>query len=257
MIDLMSLFGLTIGLGAIYIVMYWGGTVHLLWHKDAFVLVFGGTFASIMIATPWSLFKNVPRALMSVFFSRQRLSPRQVITLLVSYAEKAKRSGIASLQEDIGQLKDRFLSDGIMMAIDGLDIDLIRENLMKEIIFIRKRHYQVSNVVRTMGTFAPIFGLLATLLGIVQVLKGISDPKSLGASMAIAVTGTFYGICSANFLFLPVANKLEAQTESELLLKEVIIEGILSIQQGDIPLIVSRKLQAFLAYQLREKRKIG
>src|SRR3989339_727087 len=198
MLDFMTLLGLIIGIGAIYIVMYWGGTVHLLWHKDAFVLVFGGTFASIMIATPWAILKNVPRALKNVFFLRSSLSPRQVITLLVSYAEKAKRSGIASLQEDMGQLKDRFLSDGIMMSIDGLDTELIREALMKEIIFIRKRHYQVSNVVRTMGTFAPIFGLLATLLGVVQVLKGISDPKTLGASMAIAVTGTFYGICSAN-----------------------------------------------------------
>ncbi|MEW6041794.1 MAG: MotA/TolQ/ExbB proton channel family protein [Elusimicrobiota bacterium] len=254
MLDLMTLLGLILGVGSIYIVMWWGGTAHLLWHRDAAVLVFGGTFASILIATPWGLFKNVPRALFNVFFARKTLSPQQVISMIVAYSEKAKREGVQSLTVDVGKLKDKFLNDGIMMVIDGLAPEVVRENLLKEITFIRKRHYQVSNVIRTMGTFAPIFGLLATLLGVVQVLKSISDPKSLGASMAIAVTGTFYGIASANFIFLPIASKLEAHTESELLLKEVIIEGILSIQGGDIPLVVSRKLQSFLAYRLREKK---
>jgi len=254
MLDMMTIIGMVLGFGTIYLVMYWGGTAHLLWHRDAFVLVFGGTFASMLIATPLHLIKRLPNAVMRVFVARLQIKPETAITTLVEFAEKAKREGISSLQTDLGKIRDRFLSDGIMMVIDGLEPSLVRKNLLKELTFLRKRHRQVSNVIRSLGTYSPIFGLLATLLGVVQVLKSISDPKSLGASMAIAVTGTFYGIAAANFLFLPMANKLDSETDSELLLKEVMIEGILAIQKGDIPIIVNRKLQAFLAANLRKKK---
>jgi hypothetical protein len=134
-------------------------------------------------------------------------------------------------------------------------IDEIGEKrfLEKEIIFTRKRHQQVIEVFRSMGTYAPIFGLLGTLLGVVQVLKNITDVKSLGTSMALAVTTTLYGIFFANFIFLPLAGKLESRSEEELLIKEVMIEGILSIQKGDIPLIVSKKLEAFFSQKHRKK----
>ncbi len=254
MIDFLTVFGFTLGIGAVYIVMYWGGTAHLLWNRDAAVLVFGGTFASMMISTPMEMVVRIPGALSMVLFKRKAFETKQIINMMVTFAEKAKRDGVDALQDDVSNIKDRFLAEGISMVIDRLDPMLIRENLLKEISFIRKRHYQLSNVIRSAGTFSPIFGLLGTLLGVVQVLKSISDPKSLGASMAIAVTGTFYGISAANFLFLPVANKLDANTESELLVKEVMIEGILSIQSGDIPSIVSKRLQAFMSSKLRETK---
>ncbi|MFH1369659.1 MAG: MotA/TolQ/ExbB proton channel family protein [Elusimicrobiota bacterium] len=253
MFDFLTIFGLILGAGAVWIVMYWGGTSHLLWHRDAAVLVFGGTFASMLISTPFDILVRLPRALVLVFFKKKTSEPKQIINLIVSLSEKSMRSGIDTLQTELDTIKEKFLADGISMIIDGLDPDLIRENLLKEITFIRKRHFQVSNVIRSMGTFSPIFGLLATLLGVVQVLRSISDPKGLGTSMAIAVTGTFYGIASANFIFLPISNKLDAHTDSELLLKEVMIEGILSIQTRDIPIIVSKKLHAFLASRIREE----
>lgn len=255
MFDFMTAIGLILGFGAVYIVMYWGGTAHLLWHKDAFVLVFGGTFASMLISTPVEILKRVPTALARVFVSLKSMKPNDVIDTIVKYSEKAKRDGIQSLQEEVNKANDKFLSEALLMLIDGLEPGMMRENLHKDITFIRKRHHQVSNVVRSLGTYSPIFGLLATLLGVVQVLKSISDPQSLGASMAIAVTGTFYGIASSNFLWLPMANKLDAHTESELLQKEVIIEGILSIQKGDIPILVNRRLQSFLAAKLRRKEQ--
>lgn len=257
MFDFLTIIGLVMGAGAVWIVMYWGGTSHLLWHRDAAVLVFGGTFASMLISTPMDIIIRLPKALRLVFFYKKRSDPKQIINLLVSLSEKSMRSGIDSLQSELDGISDKFLVDGLNLVIDGMNPDLIRENLLKEITFIRKRHFQVSNVFRSLGTFSPIFGLLATLLGVVQVLRSISDPKSLGTSMAIAVTGTFYGIAAANFLFLPIANKLDAHTESELLLKEVMIEGVLSIQARDIPIIVSKKLQAFLSSKLREERGAG
>jgi chemotaxis protein MotA len=158
------------------------------------MLVFGGTVASMLIATPFEILLRLPKALLLVVFYRRSYNPKTIISLMVQFSEKAARNGIDSLQDDLKQVRDRFLSDGITLVIDGLSAKLVRENLLKEITFIKKRHYQVSNVIRSMGTYAPIFGLLATLFGVVQVLKSISDPKSLGTSMAIAVTGTFYGI---------------------------------------------------------------
>jgi len=251
MLDLMTILGLVLGVGAVYLVMYWGGTSHLLWHRDAAVLVLGGTFASMLISAPVETILRLPKALLIVFFKQKTYEPQEIIGMLVNFSEKGIRTGVDSLQEDVEGIKDRFLADGIGMVIDGLSPDLVRENLLKEITFIRKRHYQVSNIIRSMGTYSPIFGLLATLLGVVQVLRSISDPKSLGTSMAIAVTGTFYGIASANFIFLPIANKLDAHTDTELLIKEVMIEGILSIQAGDMPIIVGKKLRAFLAPRFR------
>jgi len=251
MIDLMTIFGFTMGIGAVFLVMYWGGTSHLLWHRDAAVLVFGGTIASMMISTSVDIVKRLPKALSIVLFKKKTYEPQEIIDMIVGYSEKAIRNGVDSLQEDLANINDRFLADGIGMVVDGLSPELVRENLLKEITFIRKRHYQISNTVRSMGTYSPIFGLLATLLGVVQVLRSISDPKSLGTSMAIAVTGTFYGISAANFVFLPIANKLDSHTDAELLAKEVMIEGILAIQAGDMPIIVGKKLRSFLAPRTR------
>src|SRR5207244_10482323 len=122
----------------------------------------------------------------------------------------------------------------------------------KEIRFARDRHAQVANVFRSMASYAPIFGLLGTLVGVVQVLMTLTDPKTIGSSMAVAMTATFYGIFGANFLFLPVAGKLNVYAQEEAFLDELIIEGILSIQQNEVPALMLRKLQSFAEARRRE-----
>jgi len=251
--DLMTILGLIMGCGAVYYVMARGQITALLFNLSAAILVFGGTFASTLITYPFKIIKQVPKALRLVIFPSKRYTASEAIETLVRLAEVARRGGIGVLANEIHNLRDNFLIDGIQMLLDNLDPELIRENLEKEIIFTRRRHQQVSGVFRTMGTYAPIFGLLGTLIGVVQVLRNLADPKTMGASMAIAVTTTFYGIFGTNFVFLPIAGKLNAHSEEELLIKEVMIEGILSIQKGEIPLIVERKLQAFLAYKFRKR----
>lgn len=252
--DLMTVIGLVMGLGTVYYVMNAGGITALLLNPNAAILVFGGTFAATMISYPYKVLKVGPKALMMIFFPSKSNTPEETVNTLLQLSESAKRNGIDSLQNEIGRLRDRFMIDGIQMVVDNLDPDVIRENLQKEIIFTRKRHQQVAGIFRTMGTYAPIFGLLGTLIGVVQVLRNLSDPEAMGTSMAIAVTTTFYGIFGTNFIFLPVAAKLTVHSEDELLLKEVVIEGILSIQDGEIPILVKKKLEAFLAYKLRSKK---
>ena len=129
----------------VYLVMYWGGTSHLLWNRDAAVLVFGGTFASMLISSQLETVLRLPRALVIVLFKKKKTyEPQEIIGMMVNFAEKALRTGVDSLGEDVEGIKDRFLADGIGMVIDGLSPEIVRENLLKEITFIRKRHYHVS-----------------------------------------------------------------------------------------------------------------
>ncbi|MBN1824376.1 MAG: MotA/TolQ/ExbB proton channel family protein [Endomicrobiales bacterium] len=249
--DLMTILGLLVGGGAMFYVMWTGNVVNLLFNVEAAVLVFGGTFGCTLITYPWKIIKVTPRAVLMMIIPPKRILPDAAINLLVKLAEKAKRSGVESLQSDLAGLEVPFLRDSLQMIIDGLEAETVHEKLEKELAIVRRRHYQVSSVFRSMGGYAPIFGLLGTLLGVVQVLRNLTDAQGMGASMAIAVTATFYGIFGANFIFLPIAGKLTIYSEDELIIKELITRGVLAIQKGEVPLVVERKLEAFLAYRLR------
>jgi len=253
--DFMTILGFMIGGGALYYVMWTGKVVNLLFNVEAAVLVFGGTIGCTLITYPWKIIKVVPRAVLMMFFPPKRIAADDAIKLVVELAEKAKRSGVESLQDELPRLDTPFLRDSLQMVIDGLEADTIHEKLEKELAIVRRRHYQVSSIFRSMGGYAPIFGLLGTLLGVVQVLRNLTDAQSMGASMAIAVTATFYGIFGANFLFLPIAGKLTIYSEDELIIKELLSRGVLAIQKGEVPLVVERRLEAFLAYRLRSTSK--
>jgi chemotaxis protein MotA len=250
--DFMTVIGFFGGIGAVYYVMHSGGIAGLLLNGEAAVLVFAGTFCSMLISYPLRLIKKVPSAIAIVLFPPKTYAPERIIPILVNLSEKSKKEGIASMQDEVSKIDDVFLRDAIQMVIDRTDPEILRDNLNKEIAFTRERHSEIGNIFRTMATYSPIFGLLGTLIGVVQVLKNLSDPASLGLSMSVAVTATFYGISGANFVFLPICTKLQVISDRELLVKDVIIEGILSIQKGDIPLVIMQKLKAYLAYKTRQ-----
>ncbi|MFH1282619.1 MAG: MotA/TolQ/ExbB proton channel family protein [bacterium] len=251
--DLMTIFGFLLGGGAAVYVMWKGEILYLLINLDAAILVIGGTLGATLITYPWRILKQAFIAFWMIFFPKRRQSPAKTIKMMVELAEKAKTTGIHSLLDDMTDKRNAFLQEGIQMLVDDLEPDIIRDNLEKDITFIRRRHQQIGNVFKTMGTYSPIFGLLGTLIGVVQVLRNLTDPSSMGRSMAIAVTTTFYGIFLANFVFLPISGKLGTHTEDELLVKEVIVEGLLAIQKGDIPMIVSKKLETFLSHAVRTR----
>lgn len=255
--DFMTLLGLIIGGGAIYYVMYEGNVVNILFDLNATILVFGGTIGCALITYPWKIVKAVPGAVKMMFFPPKHLTPDQAIRTIIELAEKSKKNGVESLQDDMKGIKIPFLKDSMQMVIDGLEPDTVSEKLDKELGIIRRRHHQVASIFRSMGTYAPIFGLLGTLLGVVQVLRNLTDAQSMGASMAIAVSATFYGIFGANFIFLPIAGKLTVYSEDELIIQELFTRGVLSIQKGEVPLVVERKLEAFLAQRLRVSKKEG
>jgi len=172
--------------------------------------------------------------------------------MLVTFAERARREGLLSLEDQSKDIDDDFLKKGIQLAIDGTDPELVREIMQTGIAFLGTRHHHGANLFATMGGFAPTLGVIGTVAGLVHMLANLSDPGSMGPSIAAAFIATLYGVSSANLLFLPLANKLKHVSSEEVLVREIMTEGILSIQAGDNPRIVEEKLKAFLAPKARK-----
>lgn len=249
----MTIIGLLLGALAVYIVMLHGQITQLIFNLDAFILVVGGTVASTLIAYPWSVIKEIPKGILMIFFPPKREGQLTTIKTIVQLAEKARKSGIEILQNDIHNLKNKFFANAIQMLIDGFEAELVTDKLTKETIYIRQRHEKLNGVFRTMATVSPVFGLLGTLIGVIQVLRNITSPQAMSSAMAVAVVTTFYGIFIANFLCIPAATKLGEYSESEILNMELISEGVISIQKGEVPVVIEKKLESFLQEKLREK----
>lgn len=253
--DLMTLFGGLIGLSVIVFVLSAGGMLRFLLNWEAIILIFGGTLGSVMIAYPWASLQWTKASFMMILFPPKRPPISELIRALVSLAEIGKKNGIEAIGAELRRLPHPFMTDACQMMIDGVDIHILRERMENDINTTRLRHMQQTNIFNSAGTFAPIFGLLGTLIGVVQVLRNISSPEMMGSSMAIAMTASFYGIFSANFIFLPIASKLGYHSDEDILSREIIAKGILSIYEGDVPWLVSKKLEGYLSLALRRKAK--
>lgn len=251
--DKMTIIGLVAILLTILYVLAAGNILHMLFNPLALIIVYGGTFSATLIAYPWAVIKEIVPSLRVMLFPSKHSDKdmEDMIAKLSSLAEKSRREGVESLAAELPKINDRFLLHGVQMLVDGLEHDVIKDNLGREIFYTRHNQQKVSGAFRTMATVAPIFGLLGTLMGIVDMLRNLSNPSSMGAAMSNAVTATFYGIFSAN-VFIPIATKLTDHSERDIINKEMIAEGIMSIQQGDVPLILRKKLTAFIMAHMRQ-----
>jgi chemotaxis protein MotA len=247
----MTILGSSVGFGVVFYVLHSGDMTRFLLNPHAIILIFGGTIGSVMISFPWSVLIFVPNAMKMMFFPPKRPPPQLLISTFTRLAEKARREGIDSLASEIAPAPHPFLADGLQMLVDGLDPEVVRDRCERDILVTRMRHAQTSSVFKSAGTFAPIFGLLGTLVGVVGVLKVVTDMSKVAQGMAIAMTASFYGIFSANFIFLPVANKLTFYSDEEVRNRELILRGILALQAGEAPWLVAKKLEVYLAFSLR------
>jgi chemotaxis protein MotA len=247
----MTILGVLVGFGVIFFVLSTGNMMRFLLNPEAIILIFGGTLGSVLISYPWSVLRHAPGGLLMMIRPPQRPTPQLLIHVFVQLSEKSLRDGPPSLATMIAGAPHPFLGDGLRMLIDGLDAETMRERFERDILATRQRHIQISGIFRSAGTYAPIFGLLGTLIGVVQVLRNITNPTAMGSSMAVAMTASFYGIFSANFLFLPIATKLNYYSEEEMLNRELIAKGIISLFHGEAPWLISRKLEGYMSYYLR------
>jgi len=249
-LDIASLAGLIGGLLLITTAIAMGSSLTDFWNAPSVMITLGGTFAATFVNYPLGQVLGVVKILRNVFLHKA-VPPSQVIGTLVTFAEKARREGLLALEEEAERLEDPFLQKGVQLVVDGTDPELVRSILETELAFLEDRHKAGQGIFDTMGALAPAFGMLGTLIGLIQMLKKLDDPNAIGPGMAVALLTTFYGVILANLIFLPIAGKLKVRSAEEILLKEVMIEGILSIQAGDNPRIVEEKLKAFLAPKMR------
>lgn len=232
-----------------------GGDIAAFFEINSVIITFGGTIAATFIAYPIERMKNMGKVLRTLQ-RKEKLDPEHVIEVLVGHAEKARREGLLALEDDVAGMEEPFLQKGVQLIVDGTDPELVRSILEIELSFVEDRHKSNAAIFDTMGNYAPAFGMLGTLIGLIQMLRNLQDASSIGAGMAVALLTTFYGSLLSNLVFLPLATRLRSQSREEILLKEVMIEGILSVQAGENPRIVEEKLKAFLAPK-RDRQQAG
>ena len=253
--ELSTIIGLVLGFGALLTANAIegggiGATLALV-NFSAFLIVFGGTFGATFISFPMEEIKGLPQVIRQTFF-KNKLEPGSLVSKLVYFAEKARREGLLALETEVAQAGDPFLQKGIQLVADGLDQDTIKDMLETELDFVASRHAASAGMLDAMGGFAPTMGIIGTVMGLINVLGNLADPSNLGPSIAVAFVATLYGVSTANLIWLPLGQKLKRKSEEELLLREVMIAGIISIQAGDNPQILEEKLKSYLSPAMRK-----
>lgn len=236
-----------------------GGALGALVQPTAFLIVVGGTLGATLTGTSMKEFLGIFKYVKIAFFHKRK-NPLDTIDNLVNLATVARREGILALEERMDEFQDPFLKNGIQFVVDGVDPELVRSMLETELSYIEDRHRAAARILESAGGYAPTMGIIGTVMGLVHVLSDLSNVDKLGPQIATAFTATLYGVASANIIWIPLATKLKRRNEEEILEKEIVMEGILSIQAGENPNILGQKLRAFLAPSLRERKaaaKVG
>ncbi len=248
--DIATLIGLISGISLILWAMTSNASLSSFIDYPSVAIVVGGAIAATLIATPLKGVLGIGKVVKKTIFNKPP-DINSLIQDLVRYAEVARRDGILALEGVISEASDPFIVSGIQMAVDGTDPELVEQMLNSELDAISQRHSDGKTLFDTLGRYAPAFGMIGTLVGLIVMLKNMDDPSAIGPGMAVALLTTMYGALVANLVALPLADKLGTRSAEEMLQKEIVIKGIMSIQAGDNPRIVEQKLKTFLPPKLR------
>lgn len=251
--ELSSVIGLVAGFAAIIITILLNGSLDTFWNLESIFIVFGGTFSATVVAYPISTLKTMPTVLKNII-KKDDIDLHKDIDMIINIANLARREGLLALDEAVEDIDNPFLKKGIMLIVDGVDTELLKDILETEIHFKQERHEKGQAVMKTMASLAPAFGLVGTLIGLITMLKSLDDPDALGPGMSVALITTFYGAVLANLIFTPIAKKLEDKTAAETMQMELLLEGLLSIQDGENSRIIKDKLTAFVSKQSAAKK---
>ena len=254
--DIATLIGLIVACGLVLSAILTGGSGSWFINYPSLMIVGGGTLGSTLIAYPLSDVLSVVGVAKNAFLHKSQ-TPGELIPTMVEFAKKARQEGILSFESELENIENKFLAKGIQMAIDGMESDAIEDVMRTEIDYVSERHQLGAEIFSTMGTFAPAIGMLGTIIGLVQMLMQMEDPSSIGAPMAVALLTTFYGTGIANIGCIPIAGKLKTRSKQEVLIKQMILEGVISIQSGDNHRIVEQKLKAFLSTKEQSREISG
>jgi chemotaxis protein MotA len=244
--DLASLAGLVIAVGGILAgLVLDGGKVTQLLQKNAALIVLGGTLGAVLLTSPLSAVLRAVKGLKSVFLE-DVVPPEAAIEEIITYATKARKSSIISLEEDLDKISHPFLRKALTLAVDGTDLKALQEMMELEMTQYEKREEAGAKVFEAAGGYAPTIGIIGAVLGLMQVMQHLENIDEVGRGIAAAFVATVYGVAFANLLFLPSANKLKARIQSDITTKELMLEGVASILEGMNPKLIRVKLEAFL-----------
>jgi chemotaxis protein MotA len=251
-LDIASIGGIVLGLVLItWGILSGGSSITDFIDTGSVLIVIGGGFAGTMVAFPLASTTGFGKVF-SKAMKPNDFKTNEIIGKVIDLANVARREGLLALEEAVNDIQDEFLQKGVMLIVDGTDPELVKNILETELGSLQDRHSAGKGYFDTLGTLMPAFGMIGTLIGLVAMLKNLSDPSSIGPAMAVALLTTFYGSLLANLFWIPLGQKLGVNSAEEQLIRQVMIEGLLSIQAGENPRIIEEKLKAFLPPNIRK-----
>jgi chemotaxis protein MotA len=244
--DKLTFLGLLVGLvGIVSGQILEGGDLSILFQGAAFLIVFGGTLGAVMVQSPTKVFFTAIKIGRWAFIT-PKMGSRALISQLTHWSVMARKDGILSLDAQVQQISDPFVNKGVQLLVDGHSAEKIREVLEVDIHSWEQLHWQSARVWESAAGYSPTIGIIGAVLGLMHVMQHLSDPSKLGAGIAVAFVATIYGVGFANLLFLPVANKLKSIIMQQTQLREMVVEGLAAIANGDNPRLIEIRLQSYL-----------
>ncbi len=245
--DILTSVGIVVGLVLIIWGMSAGGAnLKIFFDPASIAITVGGSFSALLIAYPLSAMKRVIKVLKESF-RESTMASTEIIDSFTNLSKKARREGLLSLEDEMAQLTNEFLKKGLQMVVDGLEPETIKEIMELEIGEMERRHTDGANMLKAWAAYAPAFGMLGTLIGLIQMLANLSDSSALASGMGKALITTFYGALLANLVLIPMSQNLNYKSTIEVNNREMMLEGILAIQSGVNPRIVEEKLTSYLS----------
>ena len=253
--DIATFVGLLLAFGGIVGgLLLEGGEITDIAQYTAAVIVLGGTFGAVLVATPLKVVLGAVKSLMDVFFEKS-VTPDVTIEEIIRYATKARKNGIVSLEQEADKVEDPFLRKSLNLAVDGTDLQELRKMMELEIGLEEQQKEAFAKVFEAAGGYAPTIGIIGAVMGLIQVMKNLSDIEEVGHGIAVAFVATVYGVGIANVFLLPAANKIKAGLHKEILIKELMLEGVVGIVEGLNPKLIRSKLEAYGRQDAPKKAK--
>lgn len=250
--DIMSIFGYIFGIGFVLLSIMLNddfsitpGNLMQFYDLASIMIVVGGTIAATMISFPAKSFAKIPKHL-KIVLAPKKYNPQKYIEQIVFFAKEARINGLLALEDKLNGVEDKFLKNSLLLVVDSVEPDKVKALLNNELDYMDERHSQDQAFYLQMAEYAPAFGMIGTLIGLINLLANLSDQAALASSMAVALITTFYGTLIANIICKPIARKLKERHNEEYLCKMIIAEGVQAIQDGDNPNFIQEKLTRLL-----------
>ena len=240
-----TVIGIVAGLGLVIVSMLMGGSVMAFFDIPSLLIVLGGTFAATLVNFPMGDVIGVMKVTQKVM--KEELMPSsKYIDQIVDISKKARTNGLLAIEEDLNNVDEDFMRVTLQHVVNGTENEDLSKLMDAELAIMTQRHKIGQRMYSAMGTYAPAFGMIGTLIGLIQMLQHLDDPASVGPGMAMAMITTFYGALFANLFFLPMAGKLKQRSEQEIQFKEMLLMGVMAIQAEESPRVIQSKLVTYL-----------